>query len=106
MAQVDLTGLLAGCGFNGPQRAAALGTLIARMVAPGSERATYRWLRQRSALGELLDYNYETLSDQALYRIADRLYRHRASIEHALFDRVRDLFGLDCVVTLYDLTPH
>lgn len=104
MGQVDFTGLLGDCGFNGPQRAAALGTIIARMAAPGSEQATYRWLQSRSGLGELLDYDYESLNDQALYRIADRLYQHRTTIEDTLFGRVRDLFGLDCVVTLYDLT--
>lgn len=104
MGQVGFTGLLGDCGFNGPQRAAALGTIIARMAAPGSEQATYRWLQNRSGLGELLDYDYDTMNDQALYRIADRLYQHRTTIEDTLFGRVRDLFGLDYVVTLYDLT--
>src|SRR5699024_3456967 len=104
MAQVDFTGLLGECDFNRPQRAAALGTIIARMAAPGSEQATYRWLHSRSGLGELLDYDYEAMNDQALYRIADRLYQRRTTIEDTLFGRVRDLFGLECVVTLYDLT--
>ncbi|MDN5872708.1 MAG: IS1634 family transposase, partial [Nitrococcus sp.] len=104
MAQVDFAGLLGDCGCNGPQRGAAIGTIIARMAAPGSEQATYRWLRSRSALGELLAYDYETMDDMALYRISDRLYRQRAWIEAALFERVRDLFGLECVITLYDLT--
>jgi hypothetical protein len=40
----------------------------------------------------------------ALYRASGRLYRHRAQIESALFDRVHDLFGLECLITLYDLT--
>lgn len=30
--------------------------------------------------------------------------RHREAIEAALFARVSELFGLDCTVTLYDLT--
>lgn len=104
MDQVDFTGLLRECGFNGPQRAAAIGTIIARLAAPGSEQATYRWLGARSALGELVDYDYEAMDAMALYRISDRLYRHRKHLETALFERVRDLFGLDCVITLYDLT--
>jgi hypothetical protein len=49
--QIGLDGQLTALGFNGPQRAAAIGTLIARMVAPGSELATHHWLQQRSALG-------------------------------------------------------
>jgi len=42
MAAVDFTDLLTDCGFNGSQRAAALGTIIGRMAAPGSEQATWR----------------------------------------------------------------
>jgi transposase len=104
MAQVGLDTLLADCGLTGPQQAAATGSIIARMAAPGSERATYRWLRGTSALGELLDFDYTGLDDMALYRISDHLYKRRDRIESALFDRIRDLFGLAPVITLYDLT--
>jgi len=55
MAQVDFQGLLRALGFTGPQRAAALGSIIGRMAAPGSELATHAWLGERSGLGELLD---------------------------------------------------
>lgn len=46
-------------GFNRPQVAAAVGSVIGRMAAPGSELSTYDGLQQRSALGELLDYHYQ-----------------------------------------------
>ena len=51
---IDETLTLAG--LNGPDRAAALGLIVARMAAPGSERQTHRWLQGTSALGELLDF--------------------------------------------------
>ena len=38
MQQVQFIPLLAQLGLNGPQRAAAVGSIIARMAAPGSER--------------------------------------------------------------------
>ncbi len=38
--QVELDRKLSALGFTGPQVNAALGTLVARMVAPGSELAT------------------------------------------------------------------
>lgn len=41
MGQVDFQGLLGTLGFTGPQRSAALGSIIGRMAAPGSELATY-----------------------------------------------------------------
>ena len=102
--QLRLEALLADLGLNGPQRAAALGLIIGRMAAPGSERATHRWLQQTSALGELIDFDYTRMSPMQLYRTSDRLIRHRERIEKALFNRTVDLFGLDCTITLYDLT--
>ena len=51
MEQVGLRGLLAQLGLNSRQQAAAVGSIIGRLAAPGSERATHRWLRETSAPG-------------------------------------------------------
>jgi transposase len=104
LRQVGLDAQLAALGFTGPQQAAAIGTLIGRMVAPGSELATYQWLQQRSALGELIDFDFTRLDLMALYRIADRLLTLKTALESFLYARERDLFALDEVITLYDLT--
>ena len=104
MEQVQLIPLLRRLGFNGRQCAAAVGSIIGRMAVPGSERATYRWLAARSALGELIKVDFETMSMMQLYRASDLLHGARKAIEHHLFDQVTDLFGLDVTVTLYDLT--
>ena len=104
LRQVGLDTQLSALGLSGPQRAAAIGTLIARMVAPGSELATHQWLQQRSALGELIDFDFTRLDLMALYRIADRLLAHKPALESFLYTRERDLFDLDEVITLYDLT--
>jgi transposase len=96
--------ILTDLGLNGVQRDAAAGLLIGRMAAPGSEMATWRWLRERSALGELLDIDFEAMPPIRLYRTSDLLVRHRDKIEAALFTNIKDLFGLPVTVTLYDLT--
>ena len=44
---------------EGPQRALAMASVIARMARPGSERASWRWLCERSALGELLGVDFD-----------------------------------------------
>jgi transposase len=80
------------------------GLLIGRMAAPGSEIATWRWLRERSALGELLGVDFEAMPPIRLYRTSDLLMRHRDKIEAALFSNIKDLFVLPVTVTLYDLT--
>ena len=104
MAEVSFIALLEHLGLSGPQRALIVGAIIGRMAVPGSERATHRWLGERSALGELLEVDFEALPLAPFYRAADLLMRHRAVIEQTLFTRVSDLFGLDWTVTLYDLT--
>ncbi|MGF1613380.1 MAG: hypothetical protein ACFCVA_05535 [Gammaproteobacteria bacterium] len=72
LRQLGLSAKLEQLGFNGPQRAAAMGTLIARMAAPGSERATHAWLTEHSGLGELIGYEFATMSPMALYRVSDQ----------------------------------
>ena len=83
---------------------AAIGLIVGRMAAPGSERATHRWLQRESGLGELLGQSFHECSLSRLYRVSDRLLHHREALERLLFERERSLFHLDCTITLYDLT--
>ena len=77
--------MLKAVGFNGVESAVAIGSIIARMAEPGSEMATWQWLRERSGLGELIDFDYESISPMRLYRTSDLLVKHRGEIEKALF---------------------
>lgn len=95
---------LAELEFNAVQRAVVTAAVIGRMAAPGSELATWRWLQERSGLGELLDVDFESMSVMRLYRVSDLLVRHREKIESTVFSRVLDLFELNPTVALYDLT--
>ena len=104
MAQVGLPALLAQLGLNSRQQAAAMGSIIGRLAAPGSERATHRWLRDTSALGDLLAVDFENYSIMQLYRASDALMAHREAIEEHLFGAAMTLFELQPTVTLYDLT--
>jgi len=101
---LELPRILAEAGFNGNQQAAAIGSVIGRMAAPGSELATWRWLTERSGLGELLEVDFEAMPLMNLYRASDLLVRRREAIEAALFSRINALFSLPATVTLYDLT--
>lgn len=101
---LELPRILEEAGLNGIQQATVMGNVISRMAAPGSERATWRWLKERSGLGELLDVDFEAMPHMSLYRASDLLVRHRQTIEATLFHRINDLFSLPATVTLYDLT--
>ena len=104
ISQLGFEQKLAELGFNPPQIAAALGNVIGRMVAPASELATYAWLQQRTALGELIGYDYQGMDLQRLYRSADRLLKHRDALESHLFGAAQVLFSFAETITLYDLT--
>ena len=104
MDQLGLRARLQKSGRPASVCAAAIGSVIARMARPGSERATRRWRGERSALGELLEVDFETMGPMQLYRASDALMAHREAIERHLFDRAMGLFDLHPTVTLYDLT--
>ena len=104
MRQCGLEAKLAELGLNRPQIAAAVGNIVGRMAHPGSELATHAWLQQRSALGELMDFNFEAMDLNRLYRASDALYKHREVLQVPLFGQAQALFGFGETITLYDLT--
>ncbi len=104
LRELGLPALLESLGVHAALRDAALGSILARMAHPASERATMRWLRERSAAGELLGVDFETMGAMQLYRASDALMAHREAIEQHLFGAAAGLFGIAPTVTLYDLT--
>jgi transposase len=104
LKELKIPQILEQAGFNGRQRAEALGNIIGRMCAPRSEHATAEWLKETSALGELLKHDFTPMPLMQLYRASDRLLKKKDLIEEKIFERVEDIFNLTPTVTLYDLT--
>ena len=104
MRQCGLEDKLSELGLNRPQIAAAVGNIVARMAQPGSELATHAWLGETSALGELIDCDFQAMDLNRLYRASDLLYKHRDALQEHLFGQARSMFGLGQTITLYDLT--
>ena len=61
LEQLGFVDKLTELGINGVMRACILGNLIGRMAQPASELATWDWLQNQSALGELLDVDFAGL---------------------------------------------
>jgi len=91
-------------GFNGPQLAAATGTIIGRMCHPASELATHSWLQNVSGLGELIDYDFNKINLYKMYSVSDQLLKNKEAIEKYLHLQEKQLFGFQETITLYDLT--
>ena len=101
---LELDTKLGELGFTGPQIALAIGSIIGRACHPASERETHRWLQDQSGLGELLDHNFEEVSQYKMYQISDLLLKKKSAIEKHLYKKERNLFSLQETITLYDLT--
>ncbi len=91
-------------GFNQPFIEAAIGVIAARLLAPASERATHLWLKNDTALDDLMDTSFEPLSQDRVYRVSDMLLNNKDKIESHLQNHERHLFNLDERILLYDLT--
>jgi len=102
--QLQLDQKLTALGFNKIELAAALGSIIGRMVSPDCELQTHDWLQSRSGLGELLDHDYGTTSLTRLYKISDKLLKHQVALEAFLAVQEQTLFDLNRSIVLYDLT--
>jgi transposase len=104
LKELQIPQILEEAGFNKRQQAEAIGNIIGRMCAPRSELATEKWLKEKSALGELLKHDFTPMPLIQLYRASDRLFRNKELIEERIFDRVQNIFNFKPTITLYDLT--
>jgi transposase len=91
-------------GLTQPQRHAAIGTIIGRMVHPGSELATHYWLQHQSGLGELIGCDFEEMSLYKFYQASDLLLKNKGELESYLYEKEKSVFQFKETITLYDLT--
>jgi hypothetical protein len=101
--RLDLDDILRAVGLADGARQLACASVLNRLIEPASEHATPAWIR-RTALADILGTSFDSLAEDALYRVLDKLHPHRAAIEAAVVERERNLFNLDRTIYLYDLT--
>ncbi len=77
--------------------------VLNRLIDPKPEYAIPAWLRTVAA-GDILETDFEGLSEDALYRAMDRIAPCAKQIESALVEREVELFNLDRTVLFYDLS--
>lgn len=104
LRQLQLDKKLQELGLNKHQLCTAIGTVIGRMIEPGSELATHYWLQHHTGLGELLGYDYESMKLTRMYQTSDILLKHKQELEQHLYERQRSIFKFEETITLYDLT--
>ena len=96
--------MLSRCGLSTYQVDLAKAVIVGRLIDPGSDLATWRWLRQHTSLSEFLASDLEKVGKDAVYEIVDRVWLCKDSLEKGLRAREGTLFPCEESVFLYDLT--
>jgi hypothetical protein len=104
LGQLGLGEYFEKAGFNPSDIDLSLMHIISRAVHPASELSTSEWLKDNTALCEILNIEAPTVTHHKLYRISKLLYDHRQGIEHFLSKKTNGLFDLHDKIILYDLT--
>jgi transposase len=102
--ELEIDRKLRELGLNRNQVAVSLGVIAGRMIVPGSERSTHYWLQNLSALDELMGFDFSNLSLDRVYKVSDRLLKHKDALEEHLRRTEGQLFALEEKIILYDLT--
>jgi len=101
---LEIDKLLEKTGFTREEINASIISVVGRLVKPDSENATYRWLKETSAICELIDEDSNKFNRNRLYEITDKLYKKKEEIEKHLTEKEKTLFSLSGKIVLYDLT--
>ncbi|MEA1928429.1 MAG: IS1634 family transposase [Candidatus Auribacterota bacterium] len=102
--KLQLPKILKECGFSARERSLAEAVVLGRLIKPGSDLGTWRWLRNSSSMNELTEVSLEKVKKDAIYEIADRLFKYKDPIEEHLFQREKKIFPDRGSLYLFDLT--
>jgi Transposase DDE domain len=96
--------ILKQCKLTPYQISIAEAVIVGRLVNPGSDLDTWKWIRNRSSILELVDENISKAGKDAVYKVADKLIKHKNHIEKELHKKESLLFPEKNKLFLYDLT--
>lgn len=102
--KLNIPEILAACGLSKRDIDSAFASIIGRLLSPGSEVSTSQYLKNNSALDEVIGADFTQMHKERLYKISDILLKHKNVIEDKLYNQEKSLFALKEIVTLYDLT--
>ncbi len=102
--ELEIDKVLKENGFSEHQREVAALSIIGRLVYPESEKSTREWAINKSGLDSLLNTSFSKLSNNSLYRITDKLYSLKETLESHLIEKERSLLNLKEKLVLFDLT--
>ncbi len=100
---LGLDDFLKDADFSDRQINSAKINIFNRLIEPCSENELINWA-ETTALNELLGENIALSGEDRFYRVSDKLLEIQPELEKYLREKEEDLFNLDRVYLLYDLT--
>lgn len=102
--KLNIDEILSCCGFNQFKRQLAQVAVISRLIEPGSELQCFEWIKNRTALSEILNKDLSHVDRNQIYTIADQLLASKEFIEKELMQVEGNVFNGRTTLFLYDLT--
>ena len=102
--QLQLEGFLEKQGWSERDINLAKTHLISRAVYPASELRTSKWIKENSSVCEITGADIKKITKDQLYRISNKLYDVKDTLENYLSIRTNELFDIEDKIILYDLT--
>jgi len=102
--QLQLESFLEKQGWDDRDINLAKTHLIARTVYPASELRTSKWIKENSSVCEITGADIKKITKDQLYRISNKLYDVKNTLENYLSVKTNELFDIEDKIILYDLT--
>ena len=102
--QLEFDKILIDCGFNKRELALAASVIWGRMIVPGSDLKTWRWVRESSSISDFFEADINKVHKDRIYEITDKLLEHKDVLEERLYKRQCEIFKTENTLFLFDLT--
>ena len=77
--------------------------IASRAIFSASEHKTAQYLQTNSSLSSCFDID-KTITHKQLYRVSDRLYKHKEVIDEFLYKRISTMFDLEDKLVIFDIS--
>jgi hypothetical protein len=101
---LKISQFLSSLGFTPHECSLAEAVICGRLISPGSDLHTWRWIRNRSAIGEMSSPSMREVGRNAVYTISDKLYENKTLLEKHLLEQEKKLYPKRDYIYLFDLT--
>jgi transposase len=104
LTKLELDQFLRSLEWKPFDRDLALIGIVSRALFGASEYKTSKYLKDNSDLISCISHQPLSISHKQLYRIADKLYKHKDQIDRYLHERITTMFNLEDKLVIFDLS--